>query len=85
MDTYLIKHHQNSGAELLQPEVLEQSSSKVEQSHAKHALSHFSCLRQLNVSKTIFLHIHDVQVSTSLRYPHSFTDVVFSPPFPLCF
>jgi hypothetical protein len=31
MNTYLVKYHQNSGAELLKPRVLEQS-------HAKHAL-----------------------------------------------
>jgi hypothetical protein len=30
VDTYLTKHHQNSGAKLFQPEVLEQSNSELE-------------------------------------------------------
>jgi hypothetical protein len=38
VDTNLAKHHKNSGAELLHPGVLEQSSSRTEQSPAKHAL-----------------------------------------------
>jgi hypothetical protein len=38
VDTYLIKHHQNTEKELLQARVLEQSSSGVEQSHVKQVL-----------------------------------------------
>jgi hypothetical protein len=44
VDTYLVKHHQNSEAELLQYGVLEQSSSRVEQSHVKHALTKGDCV-----------------------------------------
>jgi hypothetical protein len=42
VNIYLIKHNQNSGAELLHPEDLEQSSSGLEQrlqNHGKHDLT----------------------------------------------
>jgi hypothetical protein len=63
VDTYLIKHYQNTKKELLQAKVIEQSSFWVEQSHVKQVLKgKKKHLMPLKMCLTI-LHILDLSKS----------------------